>query len=340
MDLSPEVTPGVSVVICTFNGASRIPMVLGCLSRQEGAEGIEWEVVVVDNGSTDDTSPTARRAWISTDVALSIVHESKRGITHARLKGVDTAKYEYISFIDDDNFVDSGWVATVFRVLQHDPEVGMCGGLNEAAFESSPPPWFEKVKGCFAVGPQGEESGDVTHSRGFLFGAGLSMRKSVFLKLQDAGFQFHNQGRVGKNLGAGDDSEMTMAYIAAGYRLWYSDQLKLTHFMPDSRMKWEYARGLFRGLGESELFLNIFRARLKRKPLPLLQLYAEAVVHGILYSGWRMATFYTSHRGNPRYLLYLLRKHYILKAMHSVPAVRRIYREIDDFCCRAGRIKP
>lgn len=340
MEISPAITPGVSVVICTFNGAVRIPMVLGCLSRQEGTVGIPWEVVVVDNASTDGSALIARHHWYVKDVALTVVHESKRGITHARLKGVDAAKYEYISFIDDDNFVTPGWVATVFRMFQHNARMGVCGGWNDAAFESSPPPWFEKVKGCFAVGRQGTESGDVTDSRGFLFGAGLSMRKSVFLKIQDAGFQFHNKGRVGKNLGAGDDSEMTMAFIAAGYRLWYSDQLKLTHFMPDSRMQWDYARGLFRGLGESEFFLNIFRARLNRKPLPLLQLYARAVVHGFLYSGWRISTIFLSHRGNPRYLMYLLRKYYILKAFRSIPTVRKSFRETDAFCSRASRIKP
>lgn len=336
MEQPPAFPPGVSVVICTFNGAERIPRVIDHLLKQQGTEDIAWEIVVVDNGSADDTAATAYRSHGGAEVPLTVVEEPRQGVAHARMKGVLTARYEYISFIDDDNFVTPGWVVEVYRLLNGNPVIGMCGGLNEAAFEASPPVWFQSVKGGYAVGAQGDRSGDVTLSRGYLHGAGLSFRKSVFVRLLDAGFCFHTIGRSGRKLSAGEDAELTMGFMAAGYRLWYSDQLKLTHYMPAGRMEWDYARRLFRGLGESEFLLNLYRTALRRDSFPLMKIYGVLAGYAILYFGWRMATPFSNHIGNPRYLSYLARKYYILQALRSMTQARTIYREISTFCARAA----
>src|SRR6185437_5482655 len=58
-----ETPLGVSVVICTYNGAARLPRTLAHLAAQENTGAIAWEVLVVDNASTDDTAEVARRCW-------------------------------------------------------------------------------------------------------------------------------------------------------------------------------------------------------------------------------------------------------------------------------------
>ena len=72
--------PSISVVICTFNGAKRLVPTLEHLRQQKGAEQIEWEVVVVDNASTDGTAAVARTLWpINNPVPLRIVREPEQG---------------------------------------------------------------------------------------------------------------------------------------------------------------------------------------------------------------------------------------------------------------------
>ena len=327
--------PGVSVVICTYNGAARIGTTLDHLLHQRETGGIAWEVILVDNHSEDNTAAIAQSTWVS-GIPFHVVTEWQRGITHARNAGILAAKYEYISFIDDDNHVDPFWVRNLFRTFEENPGIDVCGGNSEALFETAPPYWFEKVKGAWAVGHQGETTGDVTMSRGTLWGAGISFRRSCFDKIIRAGFRYHTTGRKGANLSAGDDSELSLAFVAAGCRLWYVDELRLKHYMPEGRLTWEHAKKIFRGLGESELLLDLYRMAIRQGKFPLCRIYLSLIPYSILYFGWRFVNLAHHQEGNPRYLSYLARKNYIMKALKSWDILPEMMRDIRAFCNRVS----
>jgi glycosyltransferase involved in cell wall biosynthesis len=325
-----EISKGISVIICTYNGEGRIVKTLSHLACQKVGKHISWEVIVVDNNSTDDTAKVVIDNC-QPPMTLKLVRENKRGQTHARSRGIAAASYEYISFIDDDNRVAENWVSEVYRVFEENREIGMCGGRNEPVFEVPPPAWFESVKGCYAVGAQGEETADITETRGFLWGAGMCFRKSYYLNLVSAGFDYHTAGRIGTRLGAGDDSELCMAFIAAGYRLWYVETLRLQHYMPESRITWEYAKGLFSGLGESELLLDVYKNTIQQKKIPLIRIYLSLIPYSILYFGWRLAFLMKNQDSNTRYLSYIARKRYIFAAMQQLFSIHKTHSRIKHF---------
>jgi glycosyltransferase involved in cell wall biosynthesis len=329
--------PGVSIVICTYNGAERIEQTLSCLMAQHCPETVRWEVVLVDNGSIDNTSLIARSYWKS-EAPLIIVAEPKKGITHARLKGIEASRFEFISFIDDDNWVNPSWVETIYRNFSENGAMDMCGGDNEAVYETAPPPWVAAVRGCFAIGRQGETTGDISSSGKLLWGAGLSFRKSRFITLVSAGFRFHTQGRTGSKLSAGEDSELNMAFLAAGFRLWYVDDLKLRHCIPVRRLTWEYVKEIFKGLGESEVLLDMYRLAIKRKNTGMAGFYFSVAGYALIYFGWRVATFWMDHRGSARYLSYLARRNYIIFALQNIANCHKMMTEISDFCRKAAEI--
>jgi glycosyltransferase involved in cell wall biosynthesis len=117
------------------------------LRRQEVSPSFPWEVIVVDNASTDGTPDVARQSWPNDMPALlRMVHEPRPGLSHARNRGFSEAKYEIVSFIDDDNWVCPNWIQLVSGIMSRYPNMGACGGYTEAVCESTPPCWFESYK--------------------------------------------------------------------------------------------------------------------------------------------------------------------------------------------------
>ena len=220
---------------------------------------IKWEVIVVDNGSTDDTALVAESCWpVSAPALMRIVREPRLGLSHARYRGIEESKYEIVSFVDDDNWLHPEWVQTVSEIMRAHPDVGACGGRNDASCEEAPPWWFAEYAKDYAVGVQAEKTGDVTITRGYLWGAGLSIRKSAWDVLRPIGFKSLLTDRRGKSLNSGGDSEICFALRLAGWRLWYDERLSLQHCIPANRLKWSYIRQLYRGFGAATVGLELY----------------------------------------------------------------------------------
>ena len=225
--------------------------------EQKVPSSIPWEVVVVDNASDDDTAEVARRAWSCNPPApLVVVHEPNPGLSHARYRGFSAAKLGVVSFIDDDNWVCRDWVSIVDCIMSEHPEIGACGGLNDPVCERPPPEWFHQYQYAYACGPQGTRSGYVADDRGFLWGAGLSIRRIALEDLYKAGFQSLLSDRTGKSLAAGGDLEICAALRLMKWQLWYEPELRLNHFLPAKRLTWSYLRRLVFGFGVSEVGLT------------------------------------------------------------------------------------
>jgi len=202
---------------------------------------------VVDNASTDGTADIAVKLWAAAaKTTLRVVSEAKLGLAYARMRGIDEARGEIISFVDDDNWLCREWVQTVYDVMRAHPEVGALGGFVSPEFETVRPPWFGPVAYLYATGPDGEPSGDVTGMH-MLCGAGLSVRRSALADIRSKGFRPIAVGRQGTGLGAGEDSEMTYSLRLAGWRMWIDPRLRIKHFLPARRLNWDYARRLAYG---------------------------------------------------------------------------------------------
>jgi len=321
---------GVSLVICSYNGAARIGKVLEYIQQQAVPDTILWEVILVDNASTDNIADVAFNSW-KLKIPFKIVSEPQPGLMNARNRGVREAAFEYITFIDDDNLIAHDWVENVYNAFSGNREIGMCGGKNHGIYDVSPPPWLLKIESSLAVGKQGKQSGDITDSRGYLWGAGLSLRKTIYEKIMNAGFKPVLSGRSGGRLTSGEDMELCLAFRIYGLRLYYLDNLTLQHIIPVSRMEWEYAVNLFREFGRAEFTLELYRMEMNNTKMPFLNLYLGLIPYSILYFGWRFLNHFRIREGNIRYLSYLARKAYIVTALKNIGNFRQIYGTIRNF---------
>jgi glycosyltransferase involved in cell wall biosynthesis len=251
---------GVSVIVCCFNSAGRIVKTLTALAQQKCEEKMLWEIIIVDNGCTDETQTVAVQTWetLNARADFRVVFEAEPGLANAREKGIAEAKFSVVVFCDDDNWLCENYVQGVFNILQSEPDVAACGGMGVPVFETEEPFWFYNYTEAFALGSQiiNENGGKLLN----LYGAGLAVKKNVFDELKDAGFKQILKGRTGKKLSSAEDTELTYAMVLIGYRLYCTDDLKFFHFLPKERLTIEYLKKLFIAFGTDGPVRNLYNA--------------------------------------------------------------------------------
>ncbi|MBW3127589.1 glycosyltransferase [Hymenobacter profundi] len=258
---------GVSFLICTYNGVERISETLACLARQKGASTIEWEVIFVDNASTDNTTSVAQVYWekLGSPVPLRTFEEPRPGKNFAVEVAFSQASYGYVCIVDDDNRLASDYLQIGYDLLESNPKIGILGGQNTGVFEVMPPDWFSAYQALYAVGPQLRPYQSIPLPDGLveeavLWGAGMFVRMEVWYKLRQGEFKSLFLGRQGtKNLTAGEDDELCYASRLLGYEVWYSSNLKLQHYMTASRLTEAYRDRLFYGTVWSQARLKVYR---------------------------------------------------------------------------------
>jgi len=250
---------GISVIVCCYNSAQRLPDTIKHLALQEIDNNILWEVIIIDNASTDDTSNIANIEWKkwNKNIEFRVLSESRSGLSHARKTGVNSAQFQYAIFCDDDNWLDSNYVQQAFEIIDKNSEIGMLGGLGIPVSEIELPQWFEEKKNGYAVGSQSSHSGEV-EKNGLLYGAGVVLRTEVMKKIYDLNIDSLLVGRTGSILSSGDDSEIALWHLILGYKLWYDDRLIFRHFIPRERLTDSYVLKLFDGFNQSNLVLALY----------------------------------------------------------------------------------
>ena len=248
---------GVSIILCCFNSAKRLPETLKHIAQQKVDKSLSWEVIVVNNNSTDATYELAASLWksIEIDTELKVVHEATPGLSNARAKGMQYAKHDIILWCDDDNWLCDTYVQTAYDLMTKNENIGALGGWCEAAFEIEKPDWFDSCARYFAVSKQGKKSGDITSKKGCVYGAGMVLRKSHWEQLNTLGFKHLLGDRVGKSLSSGGDTEYCYALRLLGYKMWFDERLYFTHFMTKERLSLAYVSRIRKAMSYSNFMI-------------------------------------------------------------------------------------
>jgi len=248
---------GISVIICCHNSSKRICDTLKHLAVQIVHPEFFYEIVLVDNNCIDETVETALNCWnsLGNPFPLHVVQQPKAGLTFARQKGIDTAKFEYVILCDDDNWLCKDYLKRTINLFESLPDVSIIGGIGEAVFESNPPEWFHKLKGFgYAVGDEGRSSG-YTDS---VYGAGMAIRKSIFNKLIKVDTSFILTDRKGTALSSGGDVEICLIFSRTGYKIYMDKNLCFKHFITTNRLQWNYYLQLRKAFGVAIAYLQVY----------------------------------------------------------------------------------
>jgi len=236
-----------TVAICTHNRADDLREALMSLWRQRFSE--PFEVIVVDNGSTDLTAQTVLDFQRMVSFPVIYIFEERLGLSVARNRAIRESKGEYVLFLDDDAVASEDWIGGIVRLFDGDPNIGCVGGKIEPAWEGEAPQWLSpENRTLYTILDYSEEIVEMKRPA-IPFGANVSFRRSAL----DMGALFREDlGRVGSNLLSSEETEL-IERIRAKYSVYYTPHASVLHKIPRSRIsrKWLLRRIYWQGVSSA-----------------------------------------------------------------------------------------
>jgi glycosyltransferase involved in cell wall biosynthesis len=227
-------TPRVTVAVLTYNRSRRLRETLAGMVRQNYPAG-DWELIVVDNNSTDDTRDTVS-SFASGVTAPRLVVETRQGLDHGRNRAIDEARGDVIVLADDDILVGPDWLAQLVAPFSSDnaQRIGVVGGEVVPVFPDGVPAWLER-----AHRPLGfrRDPGPLPPNQAPM-GANFAFPRWVFERF---GKFETSLDRQGERLFGGGDSEMIRRVRAGGLEAWFVPGARALHQMSADRLTFRYA---------------------------------------------------------------------------------------------------
>jgi glycosyltransferase involved in cell wall biosynthesis len=219
MCLTVPRTPTVSFIVSTRNRAKALPE---CFSSIAAAcaecPTIDVELIVVDNGSGDETQEVIRHWAQNSRPPVTVVFESTPGLSRARNRGIKSAKGELLVFTDDDCRLQPDYLSRLLAYYFADDKPVMRGGRVELGDPLDLPITVKQDR-------TPAEFAHPMHPAGFLLGANMVLPRKIIEEI----------GHFDECLGAGtsfpgEDADYVVRTAAKGFRVYYAPDLVVYHY--------------------------------------------------------------------------------------------------------------
>ena len=245
----------LSVIICTYNRALSLITTLQALVVQETLPSLSWEIIVVDNNSTDNTRAVVERFAEKSELSLTYAFEPRQGQSHARNAGLKIARGAILAFTDDDVIPEKMWLAKIVMALRQREADGV-GGRILPKWEAPVPRWLKgnrHIWWCIALlDSEKVESLAWPELKGGaqIWGANMAFKRSLF---HDVGYFNTDFGNVGNKLYRGEETELIRRALQKGKKLVYDPQLTVYHRIDANRMTKNFFRKVAFDSGETQV---------------------------------------------------------------------------------------
>ncbi|MEA5505272.1 glycosyltransferase family A protein [Halotia wernerae UHCC 0503] len=238
----------ISAIICTHNRDTYLGAAIDSLLAQDFAAS--FEVVVVDNGSSDRTREVIEQR--TGNSRLKYVYEPTIGLSVARNTGAKVAKAEILAYLDDDAIASTHWLQVLDSAYKNNSKLAIAGGKVTLLWPQGiqQPQWLSTGLtvnlGAYDLG----DSIKYIEQPGFTpRGLNYSIRRSFLEEI--GGFDPH-LGRVGKNLLSNEELQMTEFALQRGWQVAYLPEALVAHNVAPERLKrsWFLNRGWWQGISE------------------------------------------------------------------------------------------
>ena len=237
-----------TVAICTWNRAKLLDQTLASLTHVRVPAGVEWEILVVNNNSPDDTERILN--GYRDRLPLRRFLELAQGLSHARNRAIHESRGEHILWLDDDVIVEEHWLESHIAAADAFPDAVVFAGVIEPLFAVPPPPefatWMPQIGSAFAARQFGPEVRPLRPGEA-PYGANFAVRAAIQRR-----FRFDARvGRVGGSWVGDEESLMLDAIWRAGYSGVWVGTARVQHCMPAERANWNYIWNWRAGVGQS-----------------------------------------------------------------------------------------
>jgi glycosyltransferase involved in cell wall biosynthesis len=275
----------LSVVIPTFNRAHLLQDTLLALFDQRVPPSVDWEILVVDNNSTDQTRDVVHSLSASAPVTLHYLFESRQGVNHARNAGVKKARGSAIAFTDDDVLPTADWVAQSATALARWGADGV-GGQILPKWAFSPPAWLQASRQLriWLALMEFDEARPLEYPpprAPQVWSANMVIARGLFDKI---GPFDTTRGVRGGKLYRGSETEFINRALQRGHRIVYDPALRVFHRIGPDRMRRRYFRRFAFESAEGEAILGASRigSQLLGAPRWQYRLAAQALARWLL----------------------------------------------------------
>jgi len=218
--------PLISIVVCTYNRAGAVLDSLQSLCELEAGDSFEFDIVVVDNNSSDSTRQVLEAFAASAPVPVTYVFEKQQGVVFARNRGVTEAAGQWIAFFDDDQLADPQWLQQLWNIAQEKKVHCAGGGVHlklPVGCQRNLHPFCQMLLGATT----GKKTPQQYHGS-FTPGCGnLLVKKELF----DENGLFNPAFN-----GRGEDTDMFLRIYEAGNAAWFQPAAVVHHLIPAARL--------------------------------------------------------------------------------------------------------
>jgi len=255
----------ISVVIPSRNRSVLLERTLRSLLLQSYSQD-KFEVIVIDNGSTDNTKEIVDK--ISTEIRnLKYSYVEKPSLHEGRHAGLRLSEAQILVYADDDIEALPSWLQGINDAFLDD-NVGLVGGKNIPNYESEPPAWIENLWEVtpdgryityFSLLDLGDEMKEINPH--FVFGCNFAIQKSILVQAKG----FHPDGMPTPLLKYRGDGETYVAdqVFAMGFKTIYNPQASVKHWLPTSRMNLDYIKKRAYAEGVTQSYIDTRKKNLK-----------------------------------------------------------------------------
>lgn len=246
----------ISVVICTYNRSSSLTRTLESLRQMSVPPDLDWELVVVDNNSTDNTRAVVTQFVRTSGLNARYVFEPNQGLCYARNRGVADTAGEIIAFTDDDVGVSPDWLRELADIFREFDCMG-AGGKSVPAWNDLEKPAWVVTTGpyCLSRGPLldfdlGNEAKEIQIAP---WGLNMAFRRIAFEKYGNFRTDLDVSGSAGL---LGGDIEFGRRLLHLGEKIAYSPRAVVFHHVDPRRITKNYFLRYYFRVGRTELRLE------------------------------------------------------------------------------------
>lgn len=202
---------------------------------EQTADPADYEILVIDNGSTDDTKERISELADETDrVDVRYLEESRTGIAFARNTGYEQARGEYIAYIDDDAAAKPDWLERVINNIRGaDAPLIALGGQIHPLYEAPKPNWFMDE---YEIRTWGDERRFLGPDESFS-ASNMVIQRQAFVEVK--GFQT-DVGMSGERLMVGEEPQVFKQFweeLSCQQRILYDPEMRVMHSVPAHKMR-------------------------------------------------------------------------------------------------------
>ena len=267
--------PDVSIVVCTYNRATSLRLTLASLDVQRTPADLSWELVVIDNNSTDATRVVIEDFAMTACMPVRSLFVAEQGLSRARNAGVASSHGAIVGFTDDDVHPAPDWVARIATAMRK-TGADILGGRILPAWHESPPSWLNdrSFHGVLTIMDYATPVEVLNaHRTPCVWGANMAFRREVFDRV---GLFDTRRGLRGTLRYGGEDTDLVGRALAAGYRAVYDPTVIVWHRIGRDRMHIGYVSRVYfqRAEGEARGGLIVQRIALFGVPFGLYRMMA------------------------------------------------------------------